>query len=392
MAHRKPPETVWRPVRDLPLHAQDWGSAHYRERAARWHDVRGRLQDPAVDRTLLDVWLRERNRAFAIETGQIEGLYTLRRGVTEQLIAEGFEGVRAVHAVEPSLSDETLRGLLQDQHDAVELVFETAGGRRPLTHHTLKSWHQLLTRHQEYAPAVRAGRRVGVPLLRGDYKVRPNNPRRFDGVVHEYCPPEQTRGEMDRLLEMHHAHRGRGLPTDVEAAWLHHEFVRIHPFQDGNGRMARLLMACVFARAGECPPIIPLARRAEYILNLEAADRGDLRPFVEFLADLAAMNTRSAITAADDVLRGTYRRRHGNDGVTARDRDGRWRYHPPEMTPRELLILAGREVPAAGERLPPNVRASIGPTAAPRCPGTGAGRVIRPGAASSRSSTTCRAT
>ena len=34
MESRKPPETVWRPVRDLPLHAQDWGSAHYRERAA----------------------------------------------------------------------------------------------------------------------------------------------------------------------------------------------------------------------------------------------------------------------------------------------------------------------------------------------------------------------
>lgn len=38
------------------------------------------------------------------------------------------------------------------------------------------------------------------------------------------------------------------------------------------------------------------------------------------------------------------------------------------MTPRELLILAGREVPAAGERLPPNVRAAIGPTAASGTP------------------------
>ena len=111
MAVRKPPETVWRPIEDLPPGAENWGSAHYRERAARWHEVRARLQDPGVDRTLLDIWLRERNRAFAIETGQIEGLYTLRRGVTEQLIAEGFSGVRAVHAVEAGLSDDTLRGV-----------------------------------------------------------------------------------------------------------------------------------------------------------------------------------------------------------------------------------------------------------------------------------------
>ena len=358
MEGRKPPETVWRPVEDLPAGAASWGSAHYRERAARWHDVRGRLQDPAIDRTLLDVWLRERNRAFAIETGQIEGLYTLRRGVTEQLIAEGFEGVRAVHAVEPGLSDETLRGLLQDQHDAIELVFEAAGGQRHLTHHALKSWHQLLTRHQEYAPGVRDGRRVEIPLRRGDYKVWPNNPRRRDGVVHEYCPPEQTRSEMDRLLEMHRAHRGLDLPTDVEAAWLHHEFVRVHPFQDGNGRMARLLVAYVFARNRECPPVISLERREHYILSLEAADRGTLRTFIDFLADLAVMNTASAILTAENVLRGQYRQRHGNGGVTARDRDGTWRYHPPDMTPRELLILEGRAALAPGEQPPANVRAT----------------------------------
>ena len=352
MAGRKPPEAIWRPIEDLPPEAERWGSAHYRECADRWRDLRDRLRDPAVDRTLLDIWLRERNRAFAIETGQIEGLYTLRRGVTEQLIAEGFANVRAVHAVEPGLSDETLKGLLQDQHDAVELVFDPASGRRPVSHHTMKSWHQLLTRHQEYAPGVREGRRVGIPLLRGDYKAHPNNPRRPDGVVHEYCPPVQTSSEMDRLLEMHHAHRDRALPTEVEAAWLHHRFVRIHPFQDGNGRMARLLMAYVFARNGECPPIISLDRRDEYIRNLERADEGNLRPFIEFLAVLATANTIEAIGTADDVLQRRPRRSHGNGGVTARDRDGTWRYRPPDMTPRELLLIEGRAVPAPGEDRP----------------------------------------
>ena len=352
MAGRTPPEAIWRPIEDLPPEAERWGSAHYRECANRWRDLRDRLQDPSVDRTLLDIWLHERNRAFAIETGQIEGLYTLRRGVTEQLIAEGFAGVRAVHAVEPGLSDETLRGLLQDQHGAVELVFEAASGRRPPSHHALKNWHQLLTRHQQYAPAVREGLRVGVPLLRGDYKMRPNNPHRRDGVVHEYCPPVQTGSEMDRLLEMHRAHRDRALPTEVEAAWLHHRFVRIHPFQDGNGRAARLLVAYVFARAGECPPVISLERRRHYLRSLEAADRGDLRPFIEFLAVLAAANTLEAIGTADDVLQQWPRRRHGNGGVTARDRDGTWRYRPPDTTPRELLILEGRAVPAPGEDRP----------------------------------------
>ena len=329
MGSRKPPEAVWAPITDLPADAASWGSSHYRERVRRWHDARGRLQDPAVDRTLLDIWLRERARAFAVETGQIEGLYTLRRGVTGQLIAEGFEGVRAVHALEPGLSDRTLKGLLEDQHAAVELVFEAAAGRRRLSHHAMKSWHQLLTRHQEHAVGVRDGRRVPIALRRGDYKLRPNNPRRPDGVVHEYCPPEQTRSEMDRLLEMHHGHADRRLPAEAEAAWLHHRFVRIHPFQDGNGRMARLLMAYVFARRGEFPPVIGMEQRQDYIMNLELADRGDLRPFVEYLADLAAITTLSAIRIAEAVLKGRNWKTHGNGGQTVRESDGQWRYHPP---------------------------------------------------------------
>ena len=329
MGSRKPPEAVWAPITDLSADAESWGSSHYRERVGRWHDARARLQSPAVDRTLLDIWLRERVRAFAIETGQIEGLYTFRRGVTEQLIAEGFEGVRAAHAVEPGLSDRTLKGLLEDQHAAVELVFEAAAGRRRLSHHAMASWHQLLTRHQEHAVGVRDGRRVPITLRRGDYKVRPNNPRRPDGVVHEYCPPEQTRSEMDRLLEMHHAHAGRRLPAEVEAAWLHHRFVRIHPFQDGNGRVARLLMAYVFARHGEFPPVIGIEQRDEYIANLEDADRGDLRPFVEYLADLATASTASAIRIVGRVLKGRNWKTHGNGGQTVRESDGQWRYHPP---------------------------------------------------------------
>ena len=329
MGSGKPPEAVWKPIEDLPADAASWGSSHYRERVRRWQEARARLQEPGVDRTLLDIWLRERARAFAIETGQIEGLYTLRRGVTEQLIAEGFGGVRAAHALEPGLSDRTLKGLLEDQHAAVELVFEAAAGRRPLSHHTMKSWHQLLTRHQEHAVGIRDGRRAAIPLLRGDYKIRPNNPRRPDGVVHEYCPPEQTRSEMDRLLEMHHGHADRGLPAEVEAAWLHHRFVRIHPFQDGNGRMARLLMAYVFARAGEFPPVIATELRNDYIMNLELADGGDLRPFVEYLADLAATTTLSAVRIAEAVLAGRAWRTHGNGGQTVRESDGEWRYHPP---------------------------------------------------------------
>ena len=68
--------------------------------------------------------------------------------------------------------------------------------------------------------------------------------------------------------------------------------------------MARLLMAYVFARAGEFPPVISTERRDDYIRNLEWADGGDLRRFVQYLADLAATTTLSALSIAEDVLDG----------------------------------------------------------------------------------------
>ena len=79
--------------------------------------------------------------------------------------------------------------------------------------------------------------------------MHPNNPRRADGRIHEYCPPEQVQSEMDRFLAEYERVGEGGYPVNAEAAWLHHRFVRCHPFQDGNGRVSRLLMAWAYVEA-----------------------------------------------------------------------------------------------------------------------------------------------
>ena len=329
----KPYGARWRRVSDLPPEAEGWGVGSYRETVGRWREARRELEDRKVDRTLMDIWLRERNRNFAIQTGQIEGLYLLRRGVTEQLITEGFESVRGAHSVRSDLGDpddRTLQGLLEDQAETLEAVFDLAKGDRPLSHTTLKALHAILTRHQDTAVGIHGitRERIRIPLRKGDYKIRPNNPRRDDGFVHEYCPPEQVDSEMDAFLAFHHAHADRQLPTEVEAAWLHHAFVRIHPFQDGNGRMSRLLVAYAFARNGEFPPIVPADEKDDYIQNLELADEGDLRPFIEYLALRSQLSTANAANLARSILRGRTHLRHGNGGLTSNGK-----YYPPEPEP-----------------------------------------------------------
>ena len=50
---------------------------------------------------------------------------------------------------------------------------------------------------------------------------------------------------------------------------------------------------------------------------------------MQYLADLAAITTLSALSIAEDVLDGRPWRTHGNGGQTVRESDGEWRYHPP---------------------------------------------------------------
>ena len=329
----KPYGAKWRRVADLPAEAEGWGVPAYREMVGQWREARRELEDRRMDRTLMDIWFRERNRAYSIETGQIEGLYLFRHGVTEQLVTEGFEGVRGEHSVRSDLGDpddRTLRGLLEDQQATLEAVCDLAKDGTPLSHTTIKGLHAIVTRHQDTATGIHGitRERIRIPLRKGDYKIRPNNPRRMDGFVHEYCPPEQVDSEMDAFLEFHRSHADRQLPTEVEAAWLHHAFVRIHPFQDGNGRLSRLLVAYAFARNGEFPPVVPANGKDRYIGALERADEGNLRPFIRYLARRSEESTDDAAELARDILRGRTHLRHGNGGVTANGK-----YYPPRPQP-----------------------------------------------------------
>src|ERR1051326_5540636 len=100
--------------------------------------------------------------------------------------------------------------------------------------------------------------------------------------MHQYCPPEHVESEMDRLLALHAEHEKKGVPVEIAAAWLHHRFTQIHPYQDGNGRVARALANLLFIKAGWFPVVVTRDDRPEYIDTLEVADEGDLRSLVLF--------------------------------------------------------------------------------------------------------------
>ncbi len=147
--------------------------------------------------------------------------------------------------------------------------------------------HQGLVTHQDTVDAEdEFGNRVKIPLLKGQYKKLPNSPTRRDGLLHQYCPPVQVESEMDALLNWLDVYAAEN-PILV-AAWLHHRFTQIHPYQDGNGRLARTLMTYVLLKANLLPVVIQGddENKNIYINALESADYGNLEPLVLLIAQL----------------------------------------------------------------------------------------------------------
>ena len=72
-------------------------------------------------------------------------------------------------------------------------------------------------------------------------------------------------------------------PLEI-AAILHHRFVEIHPFIDGNGRVSRLLTNLFLIAQGYPPVVLKIEDRRKYYRFLRAADAGNLEPFANFIA------------------------------------------------------------------------------------------------------------
>lgn len=246
-----------------------------------WQEKKAQLEDNGAYKE----FVKKLQREWAIETGIIERLYNWDRGVTEVLIEQGIESSIISHHGGISQQDaEHIQALINDHLGIVEGLFSYVKGEEPLSEYFIRGLQAQFTAHQDYTEAVtESGALVRVKVLKGEYKALPNNPRRPDGVVHSYCPPELTQEEMGNLIRMYRAAESH-YPPEVRSAWLHHRFTKIHPFQDGNGRVARALASLVFLREGLFPLVVRDADRKEYIGALETADAGDLAPLVSFFA------------------------------------------------------------------------------------------------------------
>ena len=289
---------VWEPITDLP---QDWSSLTDGELGPLlqfWNDQRTDLEQSGA----LAEFNKRLGREWSIETGQIEGVYDLDRGITQTLIERGIDAdlIGNQPGQKPS---ELIAAIIQDHADVLEGLFQFVKGDRLLSKGYIHELHAALLRHQETSMMVdQFGNLFESKLVKGKYKERPNNPKKPDGGIHQYCPPEHVESEMDRLLSLHAEHEEKGVPVEIEAAWLHHRFTQIHPYQDGNGRVARALATLLFIKAGWFPVVVTREDRTGYIDALEVADEGDLRSLILFVGRLQKRDLFEAMQRVTETI------------------------------------------------------------------------------------------
>ncbi len=288
----------WSPIEPLGSETVNVDFPEVDSLHGQWLEIKSSVEES--NPKAYDRFNEELFRSWAIETGIIEGLYELDRGITETLIEKGFVGEYVEKNSSNKPTDELIP-ILRDHRESIDFVNAHIGNSRPPDKWFIASLYRVITRNQK---TYRAVNQFGVffdkELNGGEFKKLPNNPTRPDGIIHEYCPPEQVESELDNLSGWYQSHAADGLHPLLTAAWFHHRFTQIHPFADGNGRVARALLTWHLVKERFLPIVITRDIRAGYIEALGKADGGDLTPLVGLLVRLQTDTIVKAINVRHD--------------------------------------------------------------------------------------------
>lgn len=232
---------------------------------------------------------------FNYNSNHIEG-NTLTYGQTEILLLFGkVIGEASVRDVqEMTASNVGLRMMTEEAK-----VKET-----PLTQNFIRTLHQILLREDYMVYRNLPGEvQTSYVIHAGQYKTRPNSVITRYGDRFEYASPEETSSLMADLVDWYNKAEQEGKLTPVElAALFHYRYIRIHPFKDGNGRIARLMVNFILTRHDYPMIVVRSRKKSEYLEALHQsdlevgpvpsdgahADIKDIRPFMKYFKELVA--------------------------------------------------------------------------------------------------------
>lgn len=175
---------------------------------------------------------------------------------------------------------------IEGHDDAVKAIERAVNEEEELTEVFIRNLHRVLLKEPYRVPATTPdGKQTTRLITIGEYKTTPNNVITSTGETYYFSPPEQVKQEMSDLIDRYRLQEAKREHPMIIATTFHYRLVRIHPFDDGNGRMARLLMNLILIKHGYTVAIVQQESRHRYLRGLERADQTeDLAQFTNYIA------------------------------------------------------------------------------------------------------------
>ena len=226
---------------------------------------------------------------FNYNSNHIEG-NTLTYGQTEVLLLLGeVIGSAKMKDLEEMKAHNICLNMVEQEADTDE----------PLTETFIRQVHQVMLREDyKVYRQLPGGETTGYTVHAGRYKTRPNSVITPTGERFEYASPEETSALMSDLVRWYNNAVAEGALTPIQlAALFHYRYIRIHPFEDGNGRIARLMVNFILRRHNWPMMVIRSKNKKAYLNALGLTDAAvgpipadgahaslkHIAPFVEYM-------------------------------------------------------------------------------------------------------------
>ena len=240
---------------------------------------------------------------FNYNSNHIEG-NTLTYGQTEMLLLFG-----------KVIEEANMKDLeeMKASNVGLKMVKEAALDKnQPLSEYFIRVLHQTLLR-EDYTVYRQFpdGTNTSYIVHAGQYKTRPNSVITITGERFEYASPEETPALMKDLIEWYNQEEQAGTMTPIELASLfHYRYIRIHPFEDGNGRISRLIVNYILYRHGYPMIVVRTKDKNNYLTALSQSDinigkspseganatLNQIEPFTEYLTNVLYNDIKAYIS------------------------------------------------------------------------------------------------
>jgi Fic family protein len=178
---------------------------------------------------------------------------------------------------------------IKGHNDAIDFMMDMIYDERDLNEADIRSLHKLILGSDYKKNAITIdGKPTKKLIIAGQYKTEPNHVKTTTGEIHYYATPQETPAKMEELIAWYNnAIKIDKVNPLVLASLFHHKFVSIHPFDDGNGRMTRILTNFILLKFGYPVSVIKQENKNknEYYACLAQADNGELIPIIEYISN-----------------------------------------------------------------------------------------------------------